>query len=301
MTKKKKLELKNSLDDLEYINENNDLIFHKLIFNPLLRVCGLLILLIFSLINNDRIYRLARITSNAIFSSEVILGPGTYYTVLAITLALCIGISLAALIIKPKLNMGSITLLRRMYRLYSIYDLIVFILSTFVVLFFIIMILITPCNISGDSMNNTYQDGDRVVIWNIGYQPQDNDVIVFDATNYAYHEDNSRFFIKRIVAREMDEVTFITTANNYGNLFVNDKFIEEISIYQYQAIFPDSLEISNSFIMPKKKVMVFGDNRSISYDSRSFGLIDTKDIVGKVLFRFYPFNLIGNPSPDILT
>ncbi len=50
MTKKEKRQLKEAIANEEYIDQNNELIFKKLIFNPLLRAGGLLILLIFSLI-----------------------------------------------------------------------------------------------------------------------------------------------------------------------------------------------------------------------------------------------------------
>ena len=43
-------------------------------------------------------------------------------------------------------------------------------------------------------------------------------------------------------------------------------------------------------VIPKDKYLVLGDNREVSKDSRSFGLIDKDQIVGKVSFRFWPFN-----------
>ena len=45
---------------------------------------------------------------------------------------------------------------------------------------------------------------------------------------------------------------------------------------------------------------MLGDNREPggSRDSRAFGFIDEEEVIGKVLFRFYPFTKIGNPSPE---
>lgn len=303
MKKNKRKQLLSNIENQEYINENNDYIFNKLKFNPLIRIGGLLILLIFSLINNDRIHRLARITSNAIFSNENILGPTTYYTVLGLTIGLCLLVSFFAFVLKPKMNMASIEILRKSYRFYSIYDLVVFVLSTFVCLFFIIMILITPCNISGDSMNDTYQDGDRVLIWNIGYEAQKNDVIVFDSTNYISNAtDKVRFFIKRVQAVEGNVVSYTPLNGNRGSLRVDGTYIEEISLYEYQTLISScGIALGFQFVVPKNYIMVLGDNRAVSNDSRSFGFIQSADVVGKVLFRFYPFNHIGNPEPDILT
>ncbi len=295
MNKKEKATLKLNIANEEYIDENNELVFKKLVYNPLLRAMGLLVLLIFSLVNNERIMRLAALTSNAIFSSEVVLGHVTYYTILGVTIGLCLVISLASIIAKSNIDMSSIEILRFSYRFYSIYDMVIFILSTFVCLFFIIMILITPCNISGSSMENTYSDGDRVLLWNIGYTPADGDVIVFDSAKYVSNENSqSRFYIKRVVAKEGD---FVEYRSNI--LYVNNQEVEKISLIEYYIII-NSINVSNtnSFVVPDDKLLVMGDNRSISHDSRAIGFIDNSEVIGKVLFRFFPFNKIGNPEPD---
>lgn len=300
MNKKQKLKLKEDIANEEYIDQNNELVFKKLIFNPLIRAMGLLILLVFSLINNERIIRLAALTSNAIFSSENVLGHVTYYTILGITIGICLLLSLLSLIAKSNIDLSSISILRRAYQVYTVYDMVIFILSSFVCLFFIIMILITPCNISGSSMENTYQDGDRVLLWNIGYSPCDGDVIVFDSAKYTNDETReSRFYIKRIVAKEEDQIRYVPQSVTVGYLYVNDTYVETVLKGQYMLML-NSIELSYtlSFQVPKDKVLVFGDNRAISHDSRAIGFIDESEIIGKVLFRFYPFNKIGNPEPD---
>ncbi|MDE5715083.1 MAG: signal peptidase I [Anaeroplasmataceae bacterium] len=320
MTKKEKKQLKEAIANEEYIDQNNELIFKKLIFNPLLRAGGLLILLIFSLINNERIKRLASLTSNAFFNSEHILGYRTYYTILGITIGLCFIVSLLSLIAKSNINLSSIKILRNAYQIYSIYDLVIFIFSTFVCLFFIIMILITPCNISGTSMHNTYEDGDRVLLWNIGYSPVNKDVIVFDSSKYApitnqqlydwetkkLHTDytsssserESRFYIKRIIAKEKDEIRYDALSHS---LYVNEEFVENLNSFEMsRLLYSLKMDLTiTEFQVPNNKVLVFGDNRGNSTDSRVFGFIDESEIIGKVLFRFYPFTKIGNPSPDI--
>ena len=48
-------------------------------------------------------------------------------------------------------------------------------------------------------------------------------------------------------------------------------------------------------VVPEGKVFAMGDNREKSLDSRyeSVGLVDEKDIMGKVMIRLFPFNKIG--------
>lgn len=302
MNRKQKKKLKSEMSHEIYIEENNEIIFKKLIYNPLLRIVGMLVLLIFSVVNHNRITKLAALTSNAIFSSEVVLGHITYYTILGITIGICLIISCLSLILKSSADLTDIKTLRRAYQIYSVYDFIVFVLSTFVCLFFIIMILVTPCNISGSSMENTYQDGDRVLLWNIGYSPEDGDVIVFDSAKYTDRASaEARFYIKRIAAKENDIITYVPQTLTTGSLFVNNTYIESISRYQYNTILSSiNLNYTLKFPVPRDKILVFGDNRTpgASHDSRSFGFIDESEVIGKVLFRFFPFTKIGNPDPN---
>ena len=49
----------------------------------------------------------------------------------------------------------------------------------------------------------------------------------------------------------------------------------------------------------KNKLLVLGDNREVSKDSRSFGLIDEDQVVGKVSLRYWPFTAFkANFNPD---
>lgn len=303
MNRRQKKKLKSDMSHEIYIAENNEMIFKKLIYNPLLRVLGMLILLIFSAINFNRITKLAALTSNAIFSSEYVLGHVTYFTILGITIGMCLIVSLASIIFKAKADLSNIGTLRKAYQIYTVYDFVVFVLSTFVCLFFIIMILITPCNISGRSMENTFQDGDRVLLWNIGYEPKDGDVIVFDSAKYTLNSSQeTRFYIKRVIAKENDIIEYVPSTVNSGSLYVNEKYIENVTLGQYTIIL-NSIQMGLTLervTVPKNKILVLGDNRTPggSHDSRSFGFIDESEVIGKVLFRFYPFNKIGNPNQN---
>ena len=171
-----------------------------------------------------------------------------------------------------------------------------FILSSVLTVLFCVMVVVTPCNISGDSMNNTYQDKDKVLIWSLLYNVDNNDVIVFDSKDYVNHGKESRFYIKRAVGIEGDLVEYDEASSS---IYINKIYIETISRMDFINICKNiNVDSSNSFTIPENKVLVLGDNRINSVDSRIFGLIDEKDIIGKVFIRISPLTGFGNPDAD---
>ena len=81
---------------------------------------------------------------------------------------------------------------------------------------------------------------------------------------------------------------------------MNNEFVEEISKFEYNNIlYSINLEYTESFIVPNDKILVLGDNRINSTDSRVFGFIDEEAVIGKVLIRIYPIRNFGNPDKDV--
>jgi signal peptidase I len=102
------------------------------------------------------------------------------------------------------------------------------------------------------------------------------DVIAF---NYA----DTKYLIKRVIGLPGDKVEY---KNNV--LYVNDKKIEEDFLNGHRTNDFNTLSLGYEKI-PEGKYLVLGDNRENSLDSRSFGLIDEKDILGKVTIKIWPF------------
>ena len=297
--KKKKLDLKLNIEKEECLNENYDYLYNKLTFNPLLRVGLVLVLLIISIIFSKRIDKLSSITSIAIFGKSGLLTSASYFVILIFTMVICLSVSLFSIYVRKKYKEITIDFLKTSYLIYNIYDMAVFIISSISVVLFTIMVIITPCNISGDSMNYTYYDKDKVLVFSLFYEPNNDDVIVFDSKDYVSHERyESRFYIKPVVATENDTIRY-DSVTKY--LYINNIYIEEVSISEYNRIIKSINLDENTleFIVPKDKVLVFGDNRSNSIDSRSFGFIDEECIIGKVFVRIAPLSDFGNPKPNI--
>lgn len=175
--------------------------------------------------------------------------------------------------------------------IFSKLDLPSFVFKCISVLLFIFVFMFNPCTVSGSSMEDTFKNNDRIIASSFT-SIKNNDVIIFDASNYSA---NVAFYIKRVVASEGDEISYIG-----NNLYVNGKEDERgnVSASQYIHLMNSALKLSNqeesnvikSVIIPENKYLVLGDNRSNSLDSRFYGLVDRDDIYGEVIIRFYPFD-----------
>jgi len=92
-------------------------------------------------------------------------------------------------------------------------------------------------------------------------------------------------YLKRVIAVEGDTVEIIN-----DRIYLNGKMLEE----NYVSTKVTSPHNDNTkWEIPKGYVFVLGDNRSNSRDSRDLGVVSRSDIVGKVIFRYYPFNNLG--------
>ncbi|AXV42802.1 signal peptidase I [Staphylococcus warneri] len=159
-----------------------------------------------------------------------------------------------------------------------------------------------PYTIKGDSMDPTLKDGERVVVNIMGYKIGDvkkGNVIVF-------HANKKDDYVKRVIGVPGDKVQY-----KKDQLYINGKkqdepylnYNEKRKQVEYITGTFQVKDLANanskSNVIPKDKYLVLGDNREVSKDSRSFGLIDKDQIVGKVSFRFWPLNEFKfNFNPD---
>lgn len=137
-------------------------------------------------------------------------------------------------------------------------------------------------DVSGTSMMNTLQSGDKVVVTNFLYKPDNGDIVVI-----SHGADYSQPIIKRVIATEGQTLSIDFEK---GTVTVDGKTLKEDYIIGYTV--KNDAEIPE--VIPEGKVFVMGDNRTVSLDSRAkkIGLIDEDDIIGKAQFVVYPFNSI---------
>ncbi|BAY25353.1 signal peptidase I [Calothrix sp. NIES-2100] len=144
-----------------------------------------------------------------------------------------------------------------------------------------------PRYIPSDSMLPTLHTGDRLVVEKISYRfhaPKTGDIIVFqppeELQRRGYPQDQA--FIKRVIG-EPGEIVSVAR----GKVYLNGKALEE----DYIAEPPNSPYPAHT--VPEGEFFVMGDNRNDSNDSRYWGFLPQKYVIGRATFRFWPLNRIG--------
>jgi len=129
--------------------------------------------------------------------------------------------------------------------------------------------------VKGHSMEPSLHDGDRLVVDRITYAMAEVDR--FDLIVLRYPRDPSIDFVKRVVALPGEVVAIAD-----GELFVNGE-----PVGMPCRVVHDHAEMAPVQV-PPDAYFVLGDNRPISCDSRSFGLVPEELIRGRVRVRFWP-------------
>lgn len=145
-----------------------------------------------------------------------------------------------------------------------------------------------PFIVRGASMEPNFKDRQYLIIDELSYffrAPARHEVVVF-----RYPRDPSQFFIKRIIGLPGERIE-----------------IREGKITIFNDAHQDGLPLRESYLVPEGKAthpdmvivlsnndyFVLGDNRDFSSDSRFWGPLDKKLVVGRALFRAYPLSKFG--------
>ena len=133
--------------------------------------------------------------------------------------------------------------------------------------------------ISGNSMTPTLTDGEIVVSLN-GSSFQRGDII-------AFYYDN-KILVKRVIAGPGDWVNI----DEQGGVYINDQPLYEPYLEE-KALGDCNIELP--YQVPDSRIFVMGDHRSVSLDSRNtaLGCVSNDQIVGRLMFRVWPFESLG--------
>ena len=131
--------------------------------------------------------------------------------------------------------------------------------------------------VEGQSMAPTLEDQDRLIVNKLVYRisdPRRGDIVML---YYPLNPDKS--FVKRVIAEEGDTVRIVD-----GRVYVNDIPLKD----DYVATEYRSHDDWGPQVIPEGYYFVMGDHRNNSSDSRHWGMVPKKYIIGKVQLRWWP-------------
>lgn len=138
--------------------------------------------------------------------------------------------------------------------------------------------------VDGSSMFPTLEDGQRLVISHLFYTPKQGDIVVVNSKGL------NKTIIKRVIATEgqtvdinFDKHTVTVDGKTLDEPYINEPTVRNDGGNTYPLI------------VPENTIFVMGDNRNNSTDSRNslVGFIPIDDVLGKAVFRIYPFDRFG--------
>ena len=154
------------------------------------------------------------------------------------------------------------------------------------------LFIFQPFVVSGSSMEPNFRQGDYLIIDEITYrfrEPERGEVIVL-----RFPQDPSQFFIKRVIGLPGEKVVI---ANN--KVKVTQEAGKTTTLSE-EYLLPGTLTPgSEAITLDQGEYFVLGDNRVASSDSRSWGILKRKNIVGKAWLKLFPIaHAALIPQPD---
>ncbi|MBI5151123.1 MAG: signal peptidase I [Candidatus Pacebacteria bacterium] len=166
---------------------------------------------------------------------------------------------------------------------------VVVVLSIFLILYLFIM---QPHQVNGLSMYPNYENGDYLLTDKVSYKtgmPQRGDVVVFHAPEAAQCPTGTGCdFIKRVLGLPGESVEV-----KDNGIWINGHKITEPYIPEENYTRPGAFTQNRVITLGRNEYFVSGDNRPHSSDSRAWGPITPKEIVGKAFFRYWPPKSFG--------
>lgn len=168
-----------------------------------------------------------------------------------------------------------------------------------VIAFIIRAFVIQAFKIPSGSMKPTLAIGDHILVNKFIYgiklpyfrntllpitDPKRGDIAVF-----IYPEDRSKDFIKRVIGIGGDTIEI-----RNKKIYLNGlPYTDNVGVYTDDFIIPGSIQPRDNFgpvTVPKGYLFMMGDNRDQSYDSRFWGFVPLRDVLGKAFIIYWSWN-----------
>lgn len=135
--------------------------------------------------------------------------------------------------------------------------------------------------VEGNSMLPTLLPEERLIVGRINYllgEPQRGDVIVFQ-----FPQDPTRDFVKRIIGLPGETISV-----DRGQVYIDGQALPAEAYVEYPSDIP-----AGPLTLGEDEYFVMGDNRAGSSDSRSWGPLQRRHIIGKAWLVYYPLDRTG--------
>lgn len=147
--------------------------------------------------------------------------------------------------------------------------------------------------ISGPSMETTLFQPNRVLVNKLSYRFGDidrGDVVVFDRVTSNGRDVQHDDLIKRVIALPGETVSIKACAVFVDGKQLDEPYLPERDIQQTDPVARCRQPEMAPVEVPRDQVFVLGDNRPQSMDSRVFGPVDKKSIVGRAFVVIWPIS-----------
>lgn len=181
----------------------------------------------------------------------------------------------------------------------DLYSFIQSIVQSVVTAFLLLTFFFSISVVVGSSMNPTLEEGDRLLVTHGDYTLQYGDIIAVWSAHLNNREtgEKGEMIVKRVIGLPGDVINI----DDEGTVYRNGEALQE----DYIAPFDTYTNKGNAefpLTVDENCVFVLGDNRNHSTDSRFvdtgnseiyIGCIDQRYIMGKAVFRLYPYDRMG--------
>ena len=157
----------------------------------------------------------------------------------------------------------------------------------------VLVLVFTFCGrltrVDGPSMDNTLQHNELLLVWSLGYKPQQGDIVVLNKTT-ATHLGGVAI-VKRVIAvgGQTVDIDYSTGTVYVDGEPLDEPYIKEPMVDIYGSRGSTHIEV------PEGSIFVMGDNRNHSSDSRdvTLGTVDERYVLGRAVCVLLPFQNFG--------
>ncbi len=144
-----------------------------------------------------------------------------------------------------------------------------------------------PFIVDGSSMDPTFATNQYLIVDELSYHFEPikrGDVIIF-----KYPNDMTKYFIKRVIGLPGETVQIEGSKVTIKNAAQPEGFV-----LTENYVAPANVSLDHTLVtLTDSQYFVMGDNRAASFDSRAWGPVDKKLIIGRPILRLFPFNQLG--------